>query len=106
MSRWVERWPVSSFSSPDKEYTVAVDENGNYGCSCWRWKRTRRDCKHIDYVKQRLENEKRDRETRRKEMLVQAGIKGWKTVPRDEPPPGSPRAVHAAGTVRRFMLDE
>jgi len=48
--RWVKRWQVPSESDPDKTYTVAVDANGNYGCSCPVWKFRRLQCKHIDFV--------------------------------------------------------
>lgn len=49
--RWVKRWQVPSESDPDKTYTVAVDANGNYGCSCPVWKFRRIECHHIRRVK-------------------------------------------------------
>ena len=42
-------------------YTVAVDAEGNYGCTCPAWKfqkgaqGPRRDCKHIDRIKAQLQ---------------------------------------------------
>jgi hypothetical protein len=52
---WVMSWKVKSHSS-DREYTVSVDEGGNWGCSCWAWKGTspRRDCKHILEMKRKM----------------------------------------------------
>jgi len=48
--RWVKRWQVPS-SDGSKTYTVAVDANGNYGCSCPAWKFRRIECHHIRRVK-------------------------------------------------------
>jgi len=48
--RWIKRWQVPSFSE-DKEYTVALDKDGNYGCSCPAWKFRRQECHHIKLVK-------------------------------------------------------
>jgi len=45
--RWKQRWYVSS-------YTVSMDENGNFGCSCPHWKFRREECKHIREVKEEL----------------------------------------------------
>ena len=50
MSKWVQKWAVPS-SSSDKEYVVAVDKDGNYGCSCPVWKFRRQECHHIQAVK-------------------------------------------------------
>lgn len=47
--RWVRRWKVPG--SNGNEWTVAVDEAGNYGCSCPRWKFKREECHHIMQVK-------------------------------------------------------
>lgn len=49
--KWKTRWKVPSESDPDKEYTVAQDAEGEYGCSCPVWKFKRRECKHIQAVK-------------------------------------------------------
>lgn len=46
--RWVKRWKVQG---TDNEWTVAVDKNGNYGCSCPVWKFRRQECHHIKQVK-------------------------------------------------------
>ena len=54
MDKWVKRWSVESDSNPSKSYTVAIDGEGNWGCSCPAWTRSkqmRKDCKHIRRVK-------------------------------------------------------
>ena len=48
--RWVKRWYVPK-SSGDGTWTVAIDKNGNYGCSCPVWKFKRQECHHIKLVK-------------------------------------------------------
>lgn len=48
---WVKRWQVPSETSPGTVYTVAIDTNGNYGCSCPVWKFSRKQCKHIERVR-------------------------------------------------------
>lgn len=35
--RWVKKWFVESRSESGKNYTVAQDANGNWGCSCKGW---------------------------------------------------------------------
>lgn len=52
--RWVERWNVVSTSSGNT-YTVAKDRDGNFGCSCPRWKFKREECKHIAQIKSALQ---------------------------------------------------
>ena len=51
--KWVQRWEVASHSNPSKTYTVAIDADGIYDCSCPAWTRhmPRKDCKHIQQVK-------------------------------------------------------
>lgn len=49
--KWVERWAVGS-DSGDETYTVAMDADGDYGCSCPVWRRFRgKECKHIKMIK-------------------------------------------------------
>lgn len=48
--KWVKRWKVPS-SSGNGDYTVAIDKDGNYGCSCPVWKFRRQECHHIKLVK-------------------------------------------------------
>lgn len=53
--RWVKRWSVPSESKTDLVYTVAVDADGIFGCSCPSWTRNRKrlqhqKCKHIRQV--------------------------------------------------------
>jgi len=53
MALWVEKWKVPSETS-DREYTVAKNKFGEWGCDCaaWKFQRGRRhDCKHIAGVK-------------------------------------------------------
>ena len=58
--KWVQRWKVES-SSSSRMYTVAVDAEGNYGCTCPAWKfqkgaqKERKDCKHISRLKAQLQ---------------------------------------------------
>jgi len=47
--RWIKRWQVQG--SAEKPYTVAIDKDGNYGCSCPHWKFRRAECHHIKQVK-------------------------------------------------------
>ena len=49
MDKWIKRWQVPSYSS-NYVYIVAIDHNGNYGCSCPVWKFKRKQCKHINEV--------------------------------------------------------
>ena len=46
--KWVKRWVVPS-STGEGYYTVAIDKDENYGCSCPGWVKhfPRMDCKHI-----------------------------------------------------------
>jgi hypothetical protein len=50
MAKWIKRWEIQSHSDPDKTYTVALAEDGSYGCSCPQWKFRRRQCRHIAEV--------------------------------------------------------
>ena len=73
--RWVERWYVRSFTNAEKEYTVARDEDGGYGCSCpaWKFQRHRiRDgiCKHIRQIKGIVEEEQR-------EQFIERELRVW-----------------------------
>lgn len=53
--RWIKRWKVPN--SNGGEYTVAVDKDGIWGCSCPVWKfqklsfADRKQCHHIFQVK-------------------------------------------------------
>lgn len=52
MPKWVKKWNVTSFTDPDKSYKVSIADDGvTWGCSCWPWRKTREDCKHIREVK-------------------------------------------------------
>jgi len=54
--KWVKRWQVPS-SSDSGVWTVAVDADGNYGCSCPVWRFRRQECHHIKMVKEGIEYE-------------------------------------------------
>lgn len=45
--KWVRRWQIPSIHTPGKFHVVAIDKDGNWGCDCWPWKRTREECDHI-----------------------------------------------------------
>src|SRR5579864_7491773 len=47
---WLLKWSVPSRSRADREYTVALDLSGNFGCSCPAWiyaRKPKPDCAHI-----------------------------------------------------------
>ncbi|MBV6343626.1 SWIM zinc finger family protein [Candidatus Magnetobacterium casensis] len=48
--KWVNRWPVPR-SDGKGNWIVAVDKDGNWGCSCPVWKFGRKECKHIGAIK-------------------------------------------------------
>ncbi len=47
--KWVKRWKVEG--SNGNIWTVAIDKDGNYGCSCPIWKFKREECHHILQIK-------------------------------------------------------
>jgi len=48
--KWIRRFKVTS-SSGNGNYIVAIDKEGNYGCSCPVWKFRRQECHHIKQIK-------------------------------------------------------
>ena len=54
MSKWVKRWEINSRTKYGSTHTVAMDAQGNFGCSCPVWKFKRRECHHILAVKNNL----------------------------------------------------
>jgi len=48
--KWIKRFKVQS-SSGNGDYIVAIDKEGNYGCSCPVWKFKRLECHHIKQIK-------------------------------------------------------
>jgi len=48
--KWIKRFKVKS-SSGNGYYIVAIDKEGNYGCSCPVWKFRRQECHHIRQIK-------------------------------------------------------
>lgn len=53
--KWVRRWEVEGNSG--HTWVVAVDRDGNYGCSCPVWKFQRKECHHIAQIKNRSEDD-------------------------------------------------
>ena len=49
--RWIERFAVSSQTIEGREYVVARDQAGEWGCSCPHWIYRRGQCKHIQTVR-------------------------------------------------------
>jgi hypothetical protein len=49
---WVHRWFVNTHAG--KQYTVAMREDGSFGCSCPAWKFRREECKHIQKINENL----------------------------------------------------
>lgn len=50
-AKWIQKWEVPK-SSGDGNWIVAIDKDGNYGCSCPIWKFKRQECHHILEIKQ------------------------------------------------------
>ncbi len=56
--KWVKKWTVESWSMTrgrneyDRVYTVSLSFDGEWGCSCPRWKFKREECKHIREIKE------------------------------------------------------
>jgi len=46
--RWIKRWEVQGTT---QAWIVALDKNGNWGCSCPVWKYRRQECHHIKFIK-------------------------------------------------------
>ena len=52
--KYLRKVKVESFSNPGKFYIVAETEDGEWQCSCPVWIYRRKQCKHIQRVKQEL----------------------------------------------------
>ena len=50
--RYKQVFGVTSHSNPEKEYTVALSDKGEWSCSCpaWIFHTPRKPCKHITEV--------------------------------------------------------
>ena len=46
--KWIKKWQVQGSKNP---WTVSLSDTGEYGCSCPVWKFRRRQCHHIEHVK-------------------------------------------------------
>lgn len=62
MGRWVKKWKVPG--SNGNVWTVSIDKDGNYACSCPRWIYKREQCHHIEAVKASGGEELKEREIR------------------------------------------
>ena len=71
---WVRKWDVPSRSEAGKFYVVAVDELGNYGCSCPAWKYRRKVCSHISRIA------RQEDVMRNMEIIPEKGKDGEKVV--------------------------
>lgn len=47
--KWIKKWDIPG--SNNNTWRVAIDKDGNYGCSCPVWKFKRIECHHIMVVK-------------------------------------------------------
>jgi len=54
---YADQWNVGSHSDPSKFYTVSATVDGAFECSCPQWIYRRRECKHIQEVKDKLRAE-------------------------------------------------
>lgn len=55
MKWWINRWKIESDNTIGKYYTVAENDEGEFGCDCPIWKYRRIECHHIREVKLGLE---------------------------------------------------
>ena len=54
MPKWVNKWTEPS-DSGNGNYVVSVSVDGVWGCSCPSWKFKRRECDHIQRVKEKID---------------------------------------------------
>jgi len=47
---WITKWSVPG--SKGKTWTVAINDSGEFGCSCPVWRFKRQECKHIRKIKE------------------------------------------------------
>jgi len=51
MKNYIRQWQIESESTPGKYYTVSLDYDGNFSCSCPHWIYRHKECKHIQEAK-------------------------------------------------------
>jgi len=68
--KWIKKWKVDG--SNGNVWTVAIDTEGNYGCSCPLWKFKRLECHHILRIK---ENGGREYKEKEKPKYILAKVK-------------------------------
>lgn len=64
--KWLKRWEVEG--SNGHTWVVALDINGNYGCSCPLWKFKRIVCHHINQIKEKYPEEENQISSYREEL--------------------------------------
>ena len=74
MKWWINRWKIESSSESDKYYTVAENDEGEFGCDCPIWKYQRRECDHIMMVREGLEDGTLERRYTLEEYLATKGL--------------------------------
>ena len=47
---YVKQWSVPSRREGQPPHKVSLRKDGGYECDCWPWKKTRRNCDHINRV--------------------------------------------------------
>lgn len=62
MAKWKQKWEVPR-SQGEGVWVVSQAEDGNWGCSCPRWKFKREHCHHIVAVQQNADAYAKDRPT-------------------------------------------
>jgi len=74
MKWWINRWRIQSSSKSNKYYTVAENDEGEFGCDCPIWKFQRVECSHIQIVKEGLKSGKLKRKYTLEEYLKTKGL--------------------------------
>jgi len=74
MKWWINRWKIESDSTSGKYWTVAENDEGEFGCDCPVWKFQRHECHHIWLVKQGLKDGTLKRKYTLKEYLATKGL--------------------------------
>jgi len=72
MKWWINRWKIDG--SNGKVWTVAENDEGEFGCDCPIWKFQRLECHHIHVVKEGLKSGKLKRKYTLEEYLKTKGL--------------------------------
>ncbi|MEM2922240.1 MAG: hypothetical protein QXF26_08000 [Candidatus Bathyarchaeia archaeon] len=68
--KYADQWNVGSHSDPSKFYTVSLTVDGDYECSCPQWIYRRRECKHIQEVKDNVRAQTFASQTRVEDFFI------------------------------------